>query len=143
MDNGEIQTVKILTGDLAVPGFATAEEVVAILSKLTGVTATILEDALTGDKSVNLRTNTPGPVGVIEIISSSGIGTSKLDFTIGEYDILSLDQRVAVYNNDPHELLIEIPAIVPALRRTLKGSHHFHIDGTLEAPEPPNNGIWP
>ena len=142
IDNGEIQTVKVLTGDIATPGFATAEEVVTLLNKLNGVTSIVQEDSITGNISVNLRTNTPGSVGSIEVISSSGIGTSKVDFTIGLYDILNLDQRVSIYNVNPNELIIELPAIVPALRRTLKGSHHFHADSTLEGSVPPNNGIW-
>lgn len=142
MNNGLQQNVKALTGDIAANGLATAEEIQAILSRIKGATATIQEDPATGDKRVNLRTNTPGSVGNIEIIESSMIGTSKLDFEIGSHDILDLAQRVAVYNITPHELLIEIPAIVPALRRTLKGSHHFHEDGTLEPPVAPANGQW-
>lgn len=142
IDNAASQTVKVLTGDIAAPGFATAEELVILLSKLDQVTAEVIEDSITGDKTVNLRTNTPGPVGSIEVFASSGIGTGKVDFTVGKFDILDLNQRVAVYNINPNELLVEIPAIVPALRRTLKGSHHFHQDGTLEPPRGIQQGIW-
>lgn len=142
IDNGLQQTVKVLTGDIATPGAATAEELVILLSKLNQITAEVIEDSITGNKTVNLRTNTPGAVGSIEVFASSGIGTSKVDFTIGKFDILDLNQRVAVYNINPNELLIEIPAIVPALRRTLKGSHHFHQDGTLEPPKGAQQGIW-
>lgn len=142
INNGETQTVKILTGDVATPGSATAEEVVTLLEKLDGTTASILEDSLTGNKAVNLRTDTPGSTGDIQVLASSGIGTSKLDFTVGQFDILDLDQRVTVYNINPNELVIEIPAIVPALRRTLKGSHHFHADGTIEPPKGTAQGIW-
>lgn len=142
VDGGEIQTVKVLTGDIAAPGFATAEEVITLLNKIDGVTPTILEDSLTGNKSINIRTNTPGSVGTVEIIASSGIGATKLDFEVKEHDILDLPQRVSVYNVNPNELIIELPAIVPALRRTLKGSHHFHEDGTLEGPTGTNQGIW-
>lgn len=39
-------------------------------------------------------------------------------------------------------MIIEIPAIVPTLRRTLKGSHHIHADSTLQTPVAPANGIW-
>lgn len=142
IDNQAPQTVKVLTGDLATPGFATAEEVVAILSRLNQITASVIENSITGDKVVNLRTNTPGPVGTIEVIASSGIGTSKVDFTIGKFDILNLDQRVSVYQINPNELLVEIPAIVPALKRSLKGSHHFHADSTIEPPKGVEQGIW-
>lgn len=142
IDNGATQNIKVLTGDIAVNGVATAEEIQVILSRIKGATTTVIEDSITGDKQINIRTNTPGSVGNVEIFDSTMIGTSKLDFAIRAYDILDLPQRVAVYNINPHELLIEIPAIVPALRRTLKGSHHFHADGTLEPPQPPANGIW-
>lgn len=142
IDNGSTQNIKVLAGDIAVNGSATAEEIQTILSRIKGATIMLIEDSITGNKQVNIRTNTPGSVGNIEIFSSSMIGTSKLDFTIKSYDILNLPQRVAVYNINPNELLIEIPAIVPALRRTLKGSHHFHADGTLEPPQPPANGVW-
>ena len=136
IDAGEIQEVKVLTGDVTTPGAMTADEVTNFLNnKVDGVTATQLTDALTGDVSVNLRTNTPGAVGKIEILDgSTAVSPTKLGFKVGVTTILDLDQRVSIYNINPNELLIEIPAIVPALRRTLKGSHHFHADGTLEAP---------
>lgn len=142
IDNGVTQNIKVLAGDIAVNGSATAEEIQTILTRIKGATISILEDSITGDKQINIRTNTPGSVGNVEIFQSTMIGVSKLDFTVGAYDILNLPQRVAVYNITANELLIEIPAIVPALRRTLKGSHHFHADGTLEPPQPPANGIW-
>lgn len=34
--------------------------------------------------------------------------------------------RVFVKELNPNEIVIQIPSSVPALRRTLKGSHHFH-----------------
>lgn len=139
---GVIQNIKALNGDIAVNGAATAEEIQKILSRIKGATVIVLEDSTTGNKSINIRSNAPGPTGSVEVFQSTMVGTSKLDFDLGEFSILDLPQRVAVYNINPHELLIEIPAIVPALRRTLKGSHHFHQDGTLEPPRPPANGIW-
>lgn len=143
IDAGETQTIIILSSEIATPGAATIEEVVAILNRIEGATATTLTDSLTGDQFVNLRTDTPGSVGSIEILgSSTAISSTKLDLPVGLFDILDLDQRVSVYNIDPNELIIEIPAIVPTLRRTLRGSHHFHEDGTLKAPEPPEDGIW-
>jgi hypothetical protein len=78
-------------------------------------------------------------VGKLEIFGDSSIiGGGKLGFEAGLYTILDLPQRVAVYPIEQNELLIEIPAIVPALRRTLKGSHHFHEDGDLY----PGPGNW-
>jgi hypothetical protein len=142
INNGFLQNIKVLTGDLAVNGTATAQEVVNILSRVVGATATVQTESLTGHDFVNIRTNTPGSTGSVEIYASSLVGTSKLDFTIGAYDILKLDQRVVVYNINPNELLVEIPAVIPALRRTLRGAHHFHANAALEPAVPPANGIW-
>lgn len=144
IDAGITQEVKVLSTDVAVPGAMTADEVTTFLNnKVQGVTASQLVDSLTGDTTINLRTNTPGSVGKIEIFPTSTIiGSTKLGFSSGTFSILNLDQRVAIYNINPNELLIELPASVPALKRTLKGSHHFHIDGTLEPPQPTTGGIW-
>lgn len=142
VDNGPVQSVKVLPGDIAALGVATAQEIVSVLSKLQNITPTILTDSITGNQSINIRTNTPGPVGVVEIISSSMISTLKLDFEVGKFDILNLDQRVTVYNIRPNELFIELPSTVPALRRTLRGSHHFHLDSTLATAQGTAQGIW-
>lgn len=142
VNNGPIQSVKALAGNIALNGIATAQEIVDILSRLKGITPSIVIDTVSGNQFVNIRTNTPGPVGKLSIKSSSMISGSKLDFVLGDFDILDLDQRVVVYNIRPNELFIEIPATIPALRRTLKGSHHFHQDATIEPQVPPSNGIW-
>lgn len=142
VDNGEEQQVKVISGDIETAGAATAEEIVEVLSRIEGVTASVVTDALTNQKAVNIRTNTPGPSGALEILSSTMVGASKLDFEIKKHELIQQDQRVAIYEIRPNEVLIEIPAVVPALRRTLKGSHHIHEDATLESPVAPDNGIW-
>jgi hypothetical protein len=142
INNGELQKIKVLNGDIAANGIATAEEIQKILSRVKGGTCEILTESLTGNQYINLRTNTPGSTGSVEIYTSSMVGVTKLDFTPGAYDILKLDQRVVVYNINPNELLIEIPAVIPALRRTLRGSHHFHADATIEPARGVAQGIW-
>lgn len=142
INNGPLQNIKVLNGDIAANGAATAEEIQKILSRIKGATVEVLTESLTGNDYINIRTNTPGSTGSIEIYASSMVGVSKLDFDIGNYDILDLDQRVVVYNINPNELLIEIPAVIPALRRTLRGSHHFHADATIEPAVAPANGVW-
>jgi hypothetical protein len=132
VDGGNVQTIKAVTGDIATNGAATAEEIVALINKGTGLTASVIVDPLTGDDSVNIRTNTPGPIGSIEVVDSTMIDPTKLDLSIGKYELRQQDQRVSIYEIRPNEIIIELPAIVPALRRTLKGSHHFHEDETLE-----------
>lgn len=141
INGGETQEVKVFAADVVTPGSMTAAEVVAMLSRIDGATASVIDEL--GVERINVRTNTPGSVGSIEILTTSTmISSSKLDLAFGELTILDLDQRVAVYNLTPNELLIEIPAVVPALRRTLLGSHHFHADSTLEPPKGTEQGIW-
>lgn len=139
IDGGDTQEVKILSGEVAVAGAATAEEVSNILSRIEGITVSIIEDTSTGEEFINIRTNTPGPRGSVEILDGySMVGSSKLDLEVKIHELIDQDQRVLIYEIRPNELVIEIPAIVPALRRTLKGSHHFHEDGTLH-PNPDEN----
>lgn len=142
INNQTQQTVKVLTGEIVTNGAATSAEMLAILSKIKYATVSIITDPVLNTDKMNIRTNAPGSVGVVEIISSSMIGVSKLGFVVGEYDILKLSQRVSIYNLKPNELLIEIPSVLPALKRTLKGSHHFHEDSTLETAVAPANGVW-
>lgn len=142
IDGGETQEIKALSDDIAVAGAATAEEISNILGRVDGATVSIIEDQLTGDESINIRTDSPGPRGSVEILSSTMVGSSKLDFTVKKFQITDLDQRTVLYQLRSRELIIELPAIVPALRRTLRGSHHFHADSTIEPPVAPNNGVW-
>jgi hypothetical protein len=142
IDNAPVQSVKVLTGDIAISGSATATEMVNILSKIKNSTTIVLTDPQSGFESLNIRTNTPGSVGNIEFFSSTMLSPTKLDFPVGSFDILNLAQRVSIYNLNPNELIIELPAIIPALRRTLKGSHHFHTDSTLASPVSPADGTW-
>lgn len=142
IDGGSAQEIKVLTGDIAVGGAATAEEIAAVLSRIKGATVSVITDQITGDESVNIRTNTPGARGSVELLTSTMVGASKLNFILKKFQISDLDQRTVLYQLRPRELIIELPAIVPALRRTLKGSHHFHSDSTIEPPVAPSNGVW-
>lgn len=142
IDNGTTQEIKVLADDIATPGAATAEEIVTILDRLVGSTAEVITDSLTGNEYINLRTNSVGIRGSIEIEASSGVGTTKLDLEVKKHELWQQPQRTVIYNINPNELVIEIPAIVPALKRTLIGSHHFHADSTLESAVAPDNGIW-
>jgi len=132
--------------DIAIAGAATAQEMIDILNNLTDITASIIEDQITGDEFVNIRTNTPGNRGSLQINSTSSmISALKLDFTAvvdKKVRITDLSQRTVIYEVRDRELIIELPVTVPTLRRTLLGSHHFHADATLEPAVPPENGIW-
>lgn len=128
----EEQVIKILSGDLAVNGTATSEEMVAILEKIEGITASIIEDTVTGDERINVRSDAPGPGGSIEFTGGTAVSSTGIDFDLKKFLITDLDQRTVVYEIRHRELIIELPAVLPVLRRTLKGSHHFHADATLE-----------
>jgi len=143
VDGRSTQTTKVLATDVAIPGAATALEVSTFLSKIPNITPTILEDPNSGDLFINIRTNTPGPRGSLEVLSTSTIlGTGKLEFPTKKTRLREQGQRVSIYEVRSKELIIEIPAIVPTLRKTLRGSHHLHIDSTLEPPQPPSGGVW-
>lgn len=141
VDGGVTQTLKIRAGDIATGGAATAAEVVAMMVRIDGITASIVEDGA-GDKFINLRTDTPGSVGSLEFLTGSTmLGSGKLEIDVREHLILDHEQRFVVYPINPHELTIELPIFIP-LVRGLEGSHHFHADATLESPVAPANGVW-
>lgn len=139
VDGGAEQTVTVVAGDIAIDGAATGKEIKRVLDRLTGITTTLQEDQTTGDIRINIRTNTVGTRGSLEVVSGFG----GLGFTEGfRFRVTDLEQRTVLYQIDEGELLIELPAVVPTLRRTLKGSHHFHQDATIEPAIPPSNEIW-
>lgn len=139
VDGGPVQMLTLTDGDIRIPGGATAAELVRIFSRFTGITATAVQDPASFAVKINIRTNTPGARGSIQFIS----GFSALGFQENfKFRVTDLPQRSVVYRINAGEILIELPAIVPTLRRTLKGSHHFHADATLESAIPPANGIW-
>jgi hypothetical protein len=144
IDNGDIQTLRILSGDLQLDGAATSEELARLINEqLSGITAEIIFDPASGTDRLNIRTDTPGPTGTLHIVEGSMAHAFKLDLdTTKVYKITDLAQRTVIYELENREILIEIPAILPILRRTLRGSHHFHEDATLKGPIPPLNGVW-
>lgn len=135
VDNGETQTLKIKTGEVAVGGSATATEAAAIYNRFEGVTASVITE-LNGDEFLNVRTDTPGPTGALQFV------TGVLFPTTQEYTILDQQQRFVLYPISANEITIEIPVNIPLDRDAYGGAHYFHEDSTLEAAVPPENGIW-
>jgi len=139
VDGGAPQSVTVKPGDTRLPGGATAREVIFILSQFKGITVEAVLDPVTLENRLNIRTNTPGLRGSIEFVE----GFAALGFTLGvKYKISSLTQRSVIYQVSAGEVVIEIPAIVPVLRRTLKGSHHFHETSAIEPVIPPAIVPW-
>lgn len=142
IDTRDIQIITVRSTDIANPGAATAEEAAAFLSNIEGATVAIIVDSLTGNETINVRTNTPGLRGSVQFIEGTALDTGKLEFSTIKQELRDQDQRVSVFEINPNEICMEIPAIVPALRRTLRGSHHFHADSTIEPPVAPANCSW-
>lgn len=142
VDSETTINLKVLTTDLVTPGAMTAAEAIVFFNKIDRITATIYTDPVTSNNFINIRTNTPGLVGSLEIFSSTAVGVGKFEFTVKKYELWQLAMRSVIYEIRPNEMVIEIPAVVPSLRRTLRGSHHWHTDSTLETPVAPENGTW-
>jgi len=139
IDGGPVQSVTVAVGDTRLPGGATAAELARIIGRLEGLTVQVVEDIATGQKRLNFRTNTVGTRGSIEFVTGFG----PLGITEGvKVRVTDLPQRTVLYQISPGEILIELPAIVPTLRRTLKGSHHFHGDSTIAPVIPPAEQNW-
>jgi hypothetical protein len=137
LDGGEEKQVTVKTGDIEVNGAATAQEIIDILNQIEGLTASIITQ-LDGNERINIRTNTRGLRGSIKIDGTynfSGVGFSTTGTAVTLND---LSQRTLIYSLNPNEVIIEIPAFVPIVGTSLKGSHHFHEDNTIES-----NNIWP
>ena len=113
----------------------TFEEIINFL-QLTHVTSTFTRTG--SGNSLNLRTNTPGISGSIEILNSRGTdGGSRSDKYVSLALLLALEQnvkkvlldqplRAVLYNVREKELIIELPVINPILTNALVGSTHFH-----------------
>ena len=139
IDGDGVQTVTVGPGDIQVPGAATVLEVSRIIGKLSGIVTETIIDQLTGAKRLYFRTDTAGIRGSIEFVS--GFGAFGIIQGV-RYRVTALPQRTVLYQIKPGEILIELPAIVPTLRRTLRGSHHFHETAAIEPAIPPSNTVW-
>lgn len=83
------------------------------------ITASVFVDPLSGNK-LNIRTNTPGLQGSIQIIGGSANDISRLNFNL----LKQTETRCSVYEVNTNEIIVRIPSSVPVLRRKLQGSAH-------------------
>lgn len=101
----------------------TVDEIVSFLnnhpehSKL--ITASDYVDPIAGNR-LNIRTNTPGLLGSIQITGGDANDPSKLNFDLEKHT----EVKASVYELNPNEIVVKIPSSVPVLRRTLKGAAH-------------------
>ena len=83
------------------------------------ITASAFIDPLAGNK-LNLRTNTPGLQGSIQILGGDANDPTRLNFALTK----QIETKCAVYEINPNEIVVRIPSSVPVLRRKLQGSAH-------------------
>jgi hypothetical protein len=83
------------------------------------ITASEFLDPILGSK-FNLRTNTPGLQGSIQILGGDSNTPMRFNFPLDE----QIETRAKVIEVNPNEIIIQIPSSVPVLRRGLKGSSH-------------------
>lgn len=128
VDESATVTIKLSPSFFANTASATAQEVAdAINNENSDIFAEPIRTIISGiEKNVNLRTQTPGLVGSIEVIG--GTANSLLDFPLGNNTIYSLSRSTIIYEINPRELVIQIPNLVAKLVRTLIGAWHIHND---------------
>lgn len=76
-------------------------------------------DPILGSKA-NLRTNTPGITGSIQILGGDANDPARLNFPL----TLNTEIRAGIFELNPNEIVIQIPSSIPILRRSLRGSVH-------------------
>lgn len=104
---------------------ATAQEVSnALNGNDSKATASEIRKDLTTNRYVNLRTNTTGSFGQIQVIG--GTANAILNFPTNLNTIDTLQFNTVIYEINPREIVIKLPRLVAKLRRSLKGSIHLN-----------------
>ncbi len=83
------------------------------------ITASEYFDPVAGNK-LNLRTNTAGLLGSIQITGGDANDPTRLNFVLDK----QTEVRASVFEINPNEIVVKIPSSVPVLRRSLKGAVH-------------------
>lgn len=128
-DNNDEKTIRLLPSAFDDLTAVKVDEIVAFLnahpehSKL--ITASKYLDPIAGNK-LNIRTNTPGLLGSIQITGGDANSPARLNFDLDKH----FEVKASVYELNPNEIVVKIPSSVPVLRRTLKGSLHPKQDKT-------------
>lgn len=87
-------------------------------------TASTIKDAFAQEILINVRTDTAGPLGFIRVFG--GTLTPIVGFSTDRIDIEKLPIKTVIYEINPREIVVRLPSGVPAVRRDLKGTIHFH-----------------
>lgn len=106
-----------------------ADEIASLINRSPDhsklITASKYLDPIAGNK-LNIRTNTAGLLGSIQITGGDANTPLRLNFDLNRH----VEVRCSVYEINPNEVVIRIPSSVPVLRRTLRGSVHPKQDKT-------------
>lgn len=120
-----VENIDISPAFMANTAAASATEITAAINYVAkNFTAGTLKDAFAQEILVNVRTDTVGPLGFIQVLS--GTAVSIIGFPGNKVDVQSLPIKTIIYEINPREIVIRLPSGVPAVRRDLKGSIHFH-----------------
>lgn len=116
------QYVVFQASDFETPGSATTSEVAEAINVVAkGITA----ESTSSDTVVSLRTETVGRKGEIQVLG--GTANDVLNFPV----VIGRTLRVEVTEINPNEIVIRIPATIPALRRQLSGCLHYHPNAVI------------
>jgi len=128
-DANEEKTIRLIPSAFADLTAVLVDEIVAFINQHPEhskyITASKYLDPIAGNK-LNLRTNTPGLLGSIQVTGGDANDPLRLNFDLEKHT----EVKASVYELNPNEIVVKIPSSVPVLRRTLKGSLHPKQDKT-------------
>lgn len=123
VDDRTTKTIRFIPNAFADLTAVTIEELIIFVNNhyehRDYISADDFLDPISGSK-LNLRTNTPGILGSIQILDGDANDPTRLNFPL----TLNSQIRAGVFEINANELIILIPSSVPVLRRTLKGAVH-------------------
>lgn len=122
-DNNTEKMIRLIPSAFANLTAATADEIANFINQHPEhrkyITGSKYLDPIAGNK-LNIRTNTPGLLGSIQITGGDANDPSRLNFDLNKHT----EVKASVYELNPNEIVVKIPSSVPVLRRSLKGSMH-------------------
>lgn len=122
-DGGEEKSIRFIPNAFADIAAVTIPELIAFINSNQEhspiITASEFLDPVLGSK-LNIRTNTPGLQGSMQITGGDANDPLRLNFSTA----IQIDTRCKVVEVNPNEIIVQIPSSVPVLRRSLKGSSH-------------------
>lgn len=128
-DANDEKTIRLIPSAFETLTAVKVDEIVAFINQHPEhskyLTASKYLDPIAGNK-LNLRTNTPGLLGSIQVTGGDANDPSRLNFDLDKHT----EVKASVYEINPNEIVVKIPSSVPVLRRTLKGSLHPKQDKT-------------